>query len=177
MLHTRDKPLSARYSLMTTGMAAGQFMQEPEALFSQRRQILPEDTDSHGIVYSPRIANCVVEIVEAWFAERLSVDLHADGPRMVFASLSCTFLSPMRPGDMLEIRVALGRVGRSSLGFEIVGHREADDRLCWMAETVCVFIDAETFKSRLIPEELRAALQAEVDLAIRFPFGDRTLAS
>ncbi len=151
-------------------------MQHPDAPFSQRRQIVPEDADAAGIVYTPRIANFVVEIVESWFEDRLSIDLKGGGPRIVFASLSCTFLAPMRPTDTLEIRVALSRIGRSSLGFEIVGHRSTDDRLCWMAETVCVFIDRENFASLPIPKELRDLLQAEKALTAKFPFADRTLA-
>ena len=152
-------------------------MQHPEAPFSQARRITPEDTDASGIVYTPRIAHFVVEVIESWFASRLSIDLKVGGPQMVFASLSCTFLAPMRPTETLEIRVALSRIGRSSLGFEIVGHRDTDDRLCWMAETVCVFIDKESFKCRPIPGELQEALRAEQALTAKFPFADRTLAS
>ena len=149
-------------------------MQHPDGLFAQRRRITPEDTDAASIVYTPRIPHFVVEAVEGWFGARLSIDLNRNGPQMVFASLSCTFLSPMRPDDQLEICVALRRLGRSSLGFEVVGTREADDRLCWMAEAVCVFID-EQFRSRLIPEALRGTLRTEAELARRFPFADRIL--
>ena len=145
----------------------------PDALFAQHLTILSDDTDSTGIVYTPRIAHFVVEAIEAWFANRLGMPVRAEAPHMVFASLSCTFLSPMRPGDRLETRVALRHVGRSSLGFEIVGMREADLRLCWMAETVCVFIDGQTFRSHLIPSHLLDALRSEADLAIRYPFADR----
>ena len=149
-------------------------MQHPDALFAHRRRITPEDTDAASIVYTPRIPHFVVEVVEGWFGDRLRIDVSRDGPQMVFASLSCTFLSPMRSDDALEIRVALRRLGRSSLGFEVMGYREADDRLCWMAETVCVFIDS-AFRSRLVPAELRGILQAEAELARRFPFADRSL--
>lgn len=165
-------------------------MTPSDSLFSRRREIRQQDTDAAGIVYTPRIAHLVVETVEDWFLNRLSPDWtgqHGAGQdeagqdgagqevRMVFASLSCTFLSPMRPGDILEIRIALRRIGRSSLGFELVGHADSDDRLCWMAETVCVFVDTATLRSRLIPQPLRQILDAEAALAIRMPFGDRTL--
>ena len=150
-------------------------MNPSESLFSRRREIRQEDTDAAGIVYTPRIAHLVGETVEDWFANRLSPGWAGQEVRMVFASLSCTFLSPMRPGDILEIRIALRRIGRSSLGFELVGHAESDDRLCWMAETVCVFVDTANLRSRPIPEPLRGILDAEAALAIRMPFGDRTL--
>ena len=147
-----------------------------DALFARHLTIQPGDTDDGGIVHTPRVAHFVVEAVESWFALRLGLPVRDGGPKTVFASLSCTFLSPQRPGDGLEIRVALCRIGRSSLGFELIGLSESDGRLCWMAETVCVFIDKQSFRSRLIPDELRQALRNEADLAIRHPFADRTLA-
>ncbi len=152
-------------------------LQGPDALFARLLTIAPGDADASGIVYTPRIGHFVVEAVEQWFADRLSIAVHVGGPHMVFASLSCTFLSPMRPGDVLEIRVALRRIGRSSLGFEIIGFREADSRLAWMAETVCVFIDGPSLRSRRIPAELRQILHGEAELAVRHPFADRTLGS
>ncbi len=150
-------------------------MSQAETLFSEDREITEQDTDPAGIVHPPYIAHFVVALVERWFAERLSADWTALGARTVFASLSCTFLSPMRPADILEARLALRRIGRSSLGFELVGHAKADDRLCWMAETVCVFVDRATSKSRPIPEQLRSSLKIEAELAISIPFADRTL--
>ena len=152
-------------------------MSQPDSLFSQRREIRLEDTDAEGIVYTPRIAHFVVEAVDLWLLSRLFLDAQDAVHRSVFASLSCTFLSPMRPGDSLEIRVALRRIGRSSLGFELVGHAEADDRLCWMAETVCVFVDSTTLQSRPIPTQLHKTLDAEAMLAVRMPFADRTMPS
>ncbi len=148
---------------------------EMDALFTQHITIVVTDTDSTGIVYTPRIAHYVVEAVEAWFVSRLAMPVRSTTPQMVFASLSCTFLSPMRPGDKLETRVALRHIGRSSLGFEIIGERVSDGRLCWMSETTCVFIDGESFRSRLIPGSLTQALRREAELAIRFPFADRIM--
>ncbi len=146
-----------------------------DTLFSRRHEIACKDTDVAGIVYPSRVVDFAVRLVEDWFVQRLSQDWTAVSVRAVFASLSCSFLSPMRPGDVLEIRLALRRIGRSSLGFELVGHREADDRLCWMAEAVCVFVDRSTLKSRPIPEQLRPDLDAEALLAVSLPFADRTL--
>ena len=150
-------------------------MTGPNTLFSRRHEIAGEDTDAGGIVYPSRVVDFAVRLVEDWFVQRLVQDWTVLPVRAVFASLSCSFLSPMRPGDVLEIRLALRRIGRSSLGFELVGHREADDRLCWMAEAVCVCGDRATLKSRSIPEQMRPELNAESLLAVSLPFADRTL--
>ena len=73
----------------------------PTALFTQRREIVTEDTDAAGIVYTPRIAHFTVETVERWLSTRLHQNPDAAALQIVFASLSCTFLSPMRAGEIL----------------------------------------------------------------------------
>ncbi len=144
-------------------------------LFSRRHKIYRVDTDASGIVFPSRVVDFAVKLVNSWFIERLFLDRDAPELRAVFASLSCSFLLPMHPTDVLEIRLALRRIGRSSLGFELVGHRETDDNLCWMAEAVCVLVDQHSLKSRLIPDHLRPVLDAEALLAVQTPFADRTL--
>ena len=149
----------------------------PATLFTLQREISPADIDAAGIVYTPRIANLTVEAVELWFAKRVHAGAPAVDLQIVFASLSCTFLSPTRAAEILEISIALRRVGRSSFGFELVGHADTDDRLCWMAETVCVCVDPATLRSRPIPVRLHNILYAEAALADRMPFGDRSVMS
>ena len=151
-------------------------MNEPDTLFSRRHKIYRVDTDAAGIVFPSRVVDFAVKLVNSWFSERVFLERDAPELRAVFASLSCSFLSPMRPKDVLEIRLALRRIGRSSLGFELVGHRETDDHLCWMAEAVCVLVDQGDFRSRSIPGHLRPVLDVEASLAVRTPFADRTLA-
>ena len=151
-------------------------MNEPDTLFSRRHKIYRVDTDAAGIVFPSRVVDFAVKLVNSWFSERVFLERDAPDLRAVFASLSCSFLSPMRPKDVLEIRLALRRIGRSSLGFELVGHRETDDHLCWMAEAVCVLVDQHDLRSRSIPGHLRPVLDVEALLAVRTPFADRTLA-
>ncbi len=130
--------------------------------FVHRRRIVWGDTDAAGIVYTPRIAHFVVEAVEAWFRERLSVEWFG-GPLTPFVSLGCRFVSPMTPADTIDVEVSLVRAGRSALDFAMTAR--AGSRLCWTAETTCVFVDGETFKSRPVPAELTAAVDAERMLA------------
>ena len=151
-------------------------MTEPGTLFSRRHKIYRVDADASSIVFPSRVVDLAVKLVDGWFTERVFLDRDAPDIHAVFASLSCSFLVPMRPRDVLEIRLALRRIGRSSLGFELVGHREADDQLCWMAEAVCVLVDHQNLKSQLIPDCLKPVLDAEASLAVRMPFADRNLA-
>lgn len=150
-------------------------MNDPDALFSRRYKIYKVDTDGSEIVFPSRVVDLAVKLIDSWFIERVYLERAAPDLRAVFASLSCSFLSPMRPKEVLEIRLALRRIGRSSLGFELVGHRETDDHLCWMAEAVCVLVDRSTLKSQTIPEPLRPKLDAEALLAVKLPFADHAI--
>ncbi len=138
-------------------------MSPDKGRFVHRRRIVWGDTDAAGIVYTPRIAHFVVEAVEAWFRERLSVEWLA-GPRTPFVSLGCRFISPMTPADTIDVEVSLVRAGRSALDFALVAR--AESRLCWTAETTCVFVDGDTFKSRPIPTNLLVAVEAERSIAV-----------
>ena len=151
-------------------------MTEPKTLLFRLHKIYRVDTDASGIVFPSRVVDLAVKLVDSWFAERIFLEREAPDVRAVFASLSCSFLAPMHPQDVLEMRLALRRIGRSSLGFELVGHRKADDQVCWMAECVCVLVDQSSLKSRSIPDHLRPALDAEALLAVQTTFWDRTLA-
>ena len=81
-------------------------MTEPDTLFSRRHKIYRVDTDASGIVFPSRVVDFAVKLVNSWFVERVFLERDAPELRAVFASLSCSFLSPMRPTDVLEIRLA-----------------------------------------------------------------------
>ncbi|MBE7210419.1 MAG: hypothetical protein INR65_05320 [Gluconacetobacter diazotrophicus] len=148
-------------------------MTEPNELFASWHKIYRVDTDGSGIVFPSRVVDLAVKLVDSWFVERVFLERDVPELRAVFASLSCTFVAPMRPGEVLEMRLALRRIGRSSLSFELVGHREADNKVCWTAEAVCVLVDRNSVRSQRIPESLRPVLEAEAALATRGSSGDR----
>jgi YbgC/YbaW family acyl-CoA thioester hydrolase len=73
---------------------------------------------------------------------------------------------PIRPGETLEVRLTVERLGESSitLAFEIV---DAGGDIRATGREVHVTVDAHTFGTRPMPAELRAALEPYVAATAR----------
>lgn len=91
--------------------------------FDTRRRIEFADTDQGGIVHFSRFF-VFMETAEHQFLEALgsSVDLVVDGRRLGWprVAAACSYRSPARFGDTLDIQVRVIRQGRTSMtyGFE-----------------------------------------------------------
>ena len=79
--------------------------------------------------------------------------------RVIIARAECDYRSPAHFGDELEIRVAIGDIGRSSfaLRYEIV--HAATDRLVAIGKTVMVSYDYTAGASVPLPDATRSLLQ------------------
>ena len=92
--------------------------------FIVHRRVEFSDTDLSGIVHFSRFF-VFMETAEHAFRRELGFEVHDefDGHTIGWPRVSATsdFKSPLRFGDLVEIRVAVARRGRSSLtfGFEL----------------------------------------------------------
>ena len=136
--------------------------------FVHTRRLTFGDTDAARIVYTPRVAHFAVEAIEAWFLERIDISwLHVNrdhGFGTPVVHMDVDFVSMMRPPDLLDVEVALVKLGRSSLTFRLTGRIGA--RVCWRATVVHVFASADEGKSVPIPERYRAAIEREHRMGI-----------
>lgn len=92
----------------------------PRSEFRTTRRVEFADTDMGGIVHFSRFF-VFMETTEHQFLESLGAGLHEeiDGvetgwPRV---DVACTYLSPARYGDRLDIRLLVARQGRSSMTY------------------------------------------------------------
>jgi 4-hydroxybenzoyl-CoA thioesterase len=121
--------------------------------------------DPAGIVFYPRYFEMLNAVVEDWFTQGLGVDYaRLLGPRRVgmpSVRLSADFKRVSRMGDQLTQRIAINKLGRSSLGLTI--HFDGPDNNadgCRVAfEQVLVCTCLETHKAQAFPPDLRAALE------------------
>jgi acyl-CoA thioester hydrolase len=86
-----------------------------------------------------------------------SPDLPPDVPGVILARVECDYRRAVRYGDMLEIRMHVAEIGRTSFTYEyeIV---DAQSRTVATARTVQVMYDYATEKPVLIPDNIRALL-------------------
>lgn len=120
--------------------------------------------DPAGIVFYPRYAEMVNDVVEHWFKHGLGCDfatLH--GPRATaipVVKLQMDFESPAFLGETLAAELVVDRLGKSSLGLHIALRGEGVERreiLKLLADLTLVFVDMGTKRPVEIPADLRAA--------------------
>lgn len=88
--------------------------------------------------------------------------LPPDMPGVILARVECDYKRPAKYGDVLEVRLTVGEMGRSSFRYEyeIV---DAEGRTVLAAKTVQVMYDYSTERPVPIPDDIRALLTGTPD--------------
>lgn len=124
------------------------------------------DCDAQGIVFNPNYLVYWDDTLTDWF-DAIGLaweDFVERGHEMVLARSEVDYRGSARLGDTVRTGLRLGRVGRTSLGFELRSWRPHDGSVFVEGTLVQVVVDAETFRPTPVPEwlvELAAAAQAD----------------
>jgi 4-hydroxybenzoyl-CoA thioesterase len=116
------------------------------------------DCDPAGIIYTPRVLDYAMEILEAWYREVLGVPwltLNREmsmGAPTVRAELD--FLDAPCPDQDMVLDLLVEDLGRSSITFLVSG-RDRAGKAFFRAKLVSCFISRPAFKSIAIPQEFR----------------------
>jgi 4-hydroxybenzoyl-CoA thioesterase len=134
--------------------------------FTYRREIFWGDTDTALIVYTGRFLDYSLEAIEAWFRATLGIDWYAMnvdlGIGTPYVHVDIDFVSPLTPRDVLEVRVHVASIGRSSLGFTVTGYANGE-RLSFRGTMVSAFVNIKTMAKIPIPDEYRTKIVAYRD--------------
>ncbi|MGO1070410.1 acyl-CoA thioesterase [Lysobacter sp. CA199] len=130
--------------------------------FQTSRIILFGDCDPGGVVYTPRVADFVVEAGLAF----LSYALGGPAARRLFSmgilpparALSIEFLHPMAWDDAIDIEVSVERLGEHSFTLSISGSNAAGGNT-FRASITQVAVSPQTRRPVPLPAELRVALE------------------
>ena len=85
-------------------------------------------------------------------------------PGFILARAECDFLAQATRGDVLEVRLRVASIGRSSFGYEYEIRDAGDGRSIAKARSVQVAYDYATGRSVPIPTDFRAVLEREAAL-------------
>jgi 4-hydroxybenzoyl-CoA thioesterase len=139
--------------------------------FETHRTVRFADCDPAGIVFFPQYMVMVNTLVEEWFDNGLKLR-YADiiARRRIglpTVRLEVDFTAISRHGDLLTQRVAVERLGRSSLVLQhlFLGGNELRLR----ARQVLVCTSLQTHRPQALPDDIRAALQPYVDPGAQVP--------
>ncbi len=99
--------------------------------FSFPQTILFKHCDPAGIGFYPRYVEIINDAVEAMFAELIGwpfADMVAEGGGVPTARLNVDFTAPCRLGDRIVLEISIERLGRSSMGLQIVARAGAAEQ-------------------------------------------------
>lgn len=126
--------------------------------------------DAAGIVFYPRYFEMLNAAVEDYFAQAIGVDfarMHLQrGLGVPTVAVQATFASPSKLGDLLDFRLSVQRVGRSSMDLVAEVVCGGEKRLVASATLVCMNLEAG--RSVAWPDDMRPqpmAGEASVALA------------
>ncbi|MBB4843842.1 4-hydroxybenzoyl-CoA thioesterase [Paucibacter oligotrophus] len=136
-------------------------MTAADFVFERQELVRFGHCDPAGIVFYPRYFEMLNALVEDWISQGLGVDYaQLLGPRRVglpSVRLVADFKRISRMGDVLRQRVAISRLGRTSLALNISFEGEDGQRVAFEQVLVCTSL--ETHKPQAFPDDLRAALE------------------
>jgi len=84
--------------------------------------------------------------------------LPGNAPGVILARAEIDYRRPARYGDMLEVRISLDRIGRTSFGYSYVVVDQKEEVVA-EARSVQVMYDYGTGKPVPLPDEMKARLQ------------------
>lgn len=117
--------------------------------------------DPAGIVFYPQYFVLFNELVEDWFNAGLGLDFAAfhavERLGVPMAHIECDFLSPSKIGETLRLRLAVNRIGGSSLTLSVEARSDDDVRV--RATLVVVLASLETHRPVPIPAAMREKLE------------------
>lgn len=130
-------------------------------VFIQHRKLHWGEADPAGTIYAPRAIDCAIQAIEALWTEALGMSFREfqarHGLGTPWVHTSCEFANPLRAGEPFELRIAIERIGASSLTWRGEAVRPGGESL-FRLKLVSVMIDINSGQTRPIPAEVRAGL-------------------
>ncbi|HTU13681.1 MAG TPA: thioesterase family protein [Solirubrobacterales bacterium] len=117
-----------------------------------------KDNDIYGHVNNVEYYSFFDTVINAWLIEQGGLDIHNGQTIGVCAESRCRFLASIAFPDEIEAGLRVGRLGNSSVRYEI-GLFNPEGEALAEGYFVHVFVDRATRSPRPMPETIRASLQ------------------
>jgi 4-hydroxybenzoyl-CoA thioesterase len=125
--------------------------------FESEKLIRFHHCDPAGIVFYPQYFVLFHELVEDWFNRGLGIDyadfISKERRGLPTAHIDCDFRIPSKIGDIVRMRLAVTRIGNSSVTLDVSVHAGEEVRV--MAHQVLVLISLEDGTVLPIPPDLK----------------------
>lgn len=118
------------------------------------------DNDLYGHVNNVVYYSYFDSAVNAYLIERGGLDIHNGEVVGFVVSSSCDYFASIAFPDQIEVGLRVGRLGNSSVQYELAIFKRGEDEACAAGRFVHVFVERATNRPTPIPARLRAALEA-----------------
>ena len=116
-----------------------------------------KDNDVYGHVNNVEYYSFFDTVINAWLIREGGLDIHAGRIIWLCAESHCAFAAPLAFPDEVQAGLRVGRLGRTSVRYEIGLFRDgAPVASGWF---VHVFVDRDTRRPAEMPERIRASLE------------------
>lgn len=116
------------------------------------------DNDIYGHVNNVTYYSYFDSAVNSYLIEEGGLDIH-DGEVVGFVvSSSCDYFASIAFPDRIEIGLRVGKLGKSSVQYELAVFKQGEELACAAGRFVHVFVDRQSNRPVPIPDQLRSAL-------------------
>lgn len=120
------------------------------------------DNDIYGHVNNVTYYSFFDSTVNTYLIEQGGLDIH-DGTVVGFVvSSACDYFASIAYPDLIEVGLRVGKLGNSSVQYELAVFKAGEKEACAAGRFVHVFVDRASNRPVAIPEGLRQALEALV---------------
>ncbi|WP_415753749.1 acyl-CoA thioesterase [Pseudomonas leptonychotis] len=138
-------------------------MSQPQHLRDDYRHFQPittrwHDNDVYGHVNNVTYYSFFDSAVNTYLIEVGGLDIHNGSVVGFVVSSSCDYFASIAFPDAIEVGLRVGKLGNSSVQYELAVFKAGEDEACAAGRFVHVFVDRNSNRPVSIPEVLRAAL-------------------
>ena len=118
-----------------------------------------KDNDVYGHVNNVEYYSYFDTVINEWLITEGGLDIHAGEVIGICAESHCEYRGALEFPHPVEAHLRVGKLGRSSVRYEIALFRGGAEEVAGTGWFVHVFVDRATRRPVDIPEQMRAALE------------------
>jgi len=123
------------------------------------------DNDVYGHLNNTTHYAAMDTTITSWLIGVAGLRTDADEAMAVVVSSSCTYLASVSFPESLLVGLRAGRIGTTSVTWELGLHAESTGALVATGQFVHVFVDAVNQRPVPIPRDVRGAIEAQLVMA------------
>lgn len=118
------------------------------------------DNDIYGHVNNVIYYSYFDTAANALLIQKAAFDIHHSPIIGLVVNSSCHFLQELTYPEIIEVGVAIEKIGNSSLSYKLAIFKQGQDQASAQGHFVHVFVNRQSKKSTPIPQQMRDALSA-----------------